>query len=426
MRLAFLPLVLTAACFTPLPEADTSLSPVLFSAAPRHAVDAGRPQAMAPSVPVTTVVDDLLLNPPAAVSDSSGAPLIGGCRGDAHRAGVSRPPECAGRQCVVVIGSDGRTRVLDSGHDGYSVLSTSDTRVAWVRQTGRTRALMVSSGDAPRQVVSALPSSAVVRFDGADVLVVEAVASGAGSDTRVTRYLDGQPESTRQLVLEARGAVSSRSEPVSVDGDGRVWVLTDVGLFRSAPRGQPFSTTQVPLVSGPSGARPTAFALTRQGLALVGLGNEVWLTDGTAARLDHLATLPEGVQVGAIAPWLSGFAAVAAGQVFVLGGSGPITRVLGRNPASPYSTTEPAVSVTPEGRLLVSTLCLSWSSYPGYDVAVLELSPDGGSARWWWEVFASQFEVPAFPVARANVSGDQWSSVELHRTAMGFVTSSLP
>jgi hypothetical protein len=423
------------ACFTPIPEADTRLGSVVVMPRGRgpvdgglsSPVDAGLPAMRSPGPPVTTVVERLIPNPPAAVSDGSGTPLTGGCRGDAYRAAVQRPAECAGRQCLFVVGADRRARVLDSGHDGYSVLGASDTHVAWVRQAGRARSLMVSSGGAPRQVVTALGGAAFVRFDGADVLVVESVSAGGSGSTRVTRYADGQPESLRQVVLEAQGTGPAASpDRVAIDATGRVWVLTDLGLFRSAPRGQPSMTSQVPLVGGPSGARPSAFTLLPSGLALVALANELWLTDGTAARLDHVATLPPAARVTAVAPWRSGFAAIASSSVFVHDGSGPIVRVLGRNPASPYSTTEPALKVTPEGRLLVSTLCLSWSSYPGYDVAVLDLSPDGDSARWWWEVFPSQFDVPAFPVERANVSGNEWNSVELHRTATGFVTSSLP
>ncbi|MBL8919636.1 MAG: hypothetical protein JNJ54_12285 [Myxococcaceae bacterium] len=425
------PALALTACFTPIPEADTGLTTVVvkpgrgpgdggLAAEPG---DAGHP-FRAP--PVTTTVDRLVPNPTAAVSDGSTTPLVGGCRGDAYRAGVQRPPECVGRQCLFVIGNDGRVRVLDSGHEGYTVLGTSDSHVAWTRQVGRLRSLMVSSGGAPRQVATSTTGAVFVRFDGADLLLVETMGTGGGGSTRVTRYADGQAESLRQVVLEAPGARSSSPERVAVDAAGRVWLLTDVGLFRSAPRGQPTSTTQVPLVGGPSGARPSAFALLPSGLALVALANELWLTDGTASRLDQVATLPSGAPVMAVAPWRSGFAAVAGAEVFVHDGSGPIVRVLGRNPASPYSTTEPALSVTREGRLLVSTLCLSWSSYPGYDVAVLDLSPDGDSARWWWEVFPSQFDVPAFPVARANVRGDEWTSVELHRTSLGFVTSLLP
>lgn len=427
MRLAILVTcsALTA-CFTPLPEADTSLLTVARARGPVDGgapvlADAGQPMA---SAPVTTVVDRLLPNPVAAVWDGSDTPVVGGCRGDAYRSGVERPSACGSGQCLVAIGADRRARVLDSGHDGYSVLGTSETHVAWVRQVGRARAVMVSSGGAPRQVVTSLASSAFARFDGADLLLVETVSAGVGGDTRITRYADGQPESRRVVVLEARGSLSWQPERVAVDAVGRVWALTDVGLFRSSPRGEPASTTQVPLVNGPGGAKPSAFSLTAAGLALVALSNELWLSDGTPSRLEHLATLPPGARISAVVPWLSGFAAVASSEVYAYGGGGgPIMRVLGRNDASPYSTTEGAVSVTSGGRLLVNTLCLSWSSYPGYDVAVIDLSPDQASVRWWWEAFPSQFEVPAFPVPRANVSGNTWSSVELHRTAMGFVTS---
>lgn len=253
-------------------------------------------------------------------------------------------------------------------------------------------------------------------FDGDDALVVETIAGGQRGSTRIVRYPAGQPESMRRVVLEAAGQVNDERR-VAVDAAGRVWAATSDGLWRSSPRDGDGPAVQVALVNE---ARVNAFALLPSGLAFVAVENEVWLSDGDA-RLEHVATLPESAQ--ALAAFGSGFVAIAASQVFVLEGAGPIRRVLTRNPASPYQTTEPALVVA--GRqVLISTLCLSWSSYPGYDTAVLDL--DTGSARWWWQVYSSQFEVPAFPVARANVDGNTWSSVELRRSSRGFVTTQLP
>jgi hypothetical protein len=170
---------------------------------------------------------------------------------------------------------------------------------------------------------------------------------------------------------------------------------------------------------------PTAFALLPGGSALVATGREVWLTSPpeSAQRLDHLATFPERSNLQAIAPFGTGFVAIASSEVFILEGAGPIRRVLGRTEASPYASTEAALVVSGR-KVLISTLCLSWSSYPGYDVAVLD--PDAKTAQWWWQAYPSQWDVPAFPVSRANVGSNHWSSVEVHRAGSGFVTTSLP
>ena len=116
--------------------------------------------------------------------------------------------------------------------------------------------------------------------------------------------------------------------------------------------------------------------------------------------------------------------AVANSSVFVLYGAGPIRRILGRSDVSAYGTTEAAIAVSGR-RIFVNTLCLSWSSYPGYDTAVLEPDAAQPTARWWWNVYASQHDLPVIPKARVNVGGNTWSSVELIRGPDGFVTTSL-
>lgn len=413
------PFVVTAllftACFSPIPEAQTSLVPVTVERVSTDAgVDAG---VRVPAAPITAVVDALMANPRAATSEDE--PFVSSCRGDDFLKNVARPPGCTG-SCLCTVGSDRSAVVLDDSAEGFSVIGADARRVAWVRQSRGTRSVMVSDlSGAPRQLVTNLPSSAFVVFDGDDALVVETIAGGQRGNTRIVRYPAGQPESMRRVVLEARGQVLDERR-VAVDAAGRVWAATNDGLWRSSARGEAGTGAEVPLVNGPNGGRVNAFTLLPSGLAFVAVENEVWLSDGDD-RLEHFATLPESVQ--ALATFGSGFVAIAASQVFVLEGAGPIRRVLTRNPASPYQTTEPALAVA--GRqVLISTLCLSWSSYPGYDTAVLDL--DAGSARWWWQVYPSQFEVPAFPVARANVGSNTWSSVELRRSARGFVTTQLP
>ncbi len=410
--IAFVGLLLTA-CYSPIPEAHTSLVAVIVArAVPDAGVDAG---VRVPAAPVTTVVDALMTNPLAATSEDE--PFVSSCRGDDFLKNVARPAGCRG-SCLFAVRRDRSAVVLDDTGEGFSVIGADARRVAWVRQTGGARSVMLSGdADGVRPLVTSLPSSAFVVFDGEDVLLVETVAAGG---TRITRYPAGQPESMRRVVLDVKGQVRDERR-VAVDAAGRVWVVTNEGsVWRSAPRDVVSSGAQVPLVNGPNGGRVNAFALLPSGLALVAIENEVWLSDG-AARLEHLATLPESVQ--AIAAFGTGFVAIAASQVFMLEGAGPIRRILTRNPASPYQTTEAALVVS--GRqVLISTLCLSWSSYPGYDTAVLD--PDAGSARWWWQVYPSQFDVPAFPVSRANVDSNSWASIELRRSSLGFVTTQLP
>lgn len=407
--------LLFTACYSPIPQAQTSLVPVEVIRSADAGVDAGLQR---PAAPITTVVDALLTNPRAATSEDE--PFVSSCRGDDFLKNVSRPAGCTG-SCLFAVRPDRSAVVLDDSGEGFSVIGADARRVAWVRQTRGARSVMLSgtADGVARPLVTSLPSSAFVTFDGEDVLLVETIAGGERGATRITRYPAGQPESMRRVVLELTGQVRDEGR-VAVDTDGRVWAVTGDGLWRSLPRDVVGAGAQVPLVNGPNGGRVNAFALLPSGLALVAIENEVWLSDG-AARLEHFATLPESVQ--ALAAFGTGFVAIAASQVFVLEGAGPIRRILTRNPASPYQTTEAAVAVS--GRqVLISTLCLSWSSYPGYDTAVLE--PDTGSARWWWQVYPSQFEVPAFPVSRANVGSNTWSSVELRRSSLGFVTTQLP
>ncbi len=318
---------------------------------------------------------------------------------------------------------DDARRVLDLGTAGFQVVATSATRTAWLRQNGQTRVLMVGDGvTAPRQVASLVSGAPTVAFDGDDLLLVEAVSSSDTPWTRVTRYADGQPESSRRLVMEVPGTVRQQRLVAVHPATGRVWALTSVGLFFSPPRTETGNASEVPLEPG---TVPTAFALLPGGSALIAMGREVWLTSppGSARGLDHLATFPERSNIQAIAPFGRGFVAIASSEVFVLEGAGPIRRVLGRTDASPYASTEPALVVSGR-KVLISTLCLSWSSYPGYDVAVLD--PDAKTAQWWWQAYPSQWDVPAFPVTRANVGSNSWSSVEVHRAGSGFVTTSLP
>ncbi|MDP3504261.1 MAG: hypothetical protein Q8S33_28235 [Myxococcales bacterium] len=417
-------LALTA-CFSPIPQTETTLRPVSVLAP--ETLDAGvvsvRPELAVPATPVTDVIDALAPNPPATISDGSDQPMPVNCRGDDYLRDVRKPQQCVDTGCLVSIGSDRQPRVLDLGTAGFQVVATSATRTAWIRQNGQTSVLMVGDGvTAPRRVASMVSASATVLFDGDDVLLVEAVSSSDTTWTRITRYADGQPESSRRLVMEVPGRVRQPRLVAVHPATGRVWALTSVGLFFSAPRMETGNASEVPLDPD---AAPTAFALLPGGSALVATGREVWLTSPpeSAQRLDHLATFPERSNLQAIAPFGAGFVAIASSEVFVLEGAGPIRRVLGRTEASPYASTEPALVVSGR-KVLISTLCLSWSSYPGYDVAVLD--PDAKTAQWWWQAYPSQWEVPAFPVARANVGSNNWSSVEVHRAGSGFVTTSLP
>lgn len=409
------------ACFSPIPEAQTQLGPVVVAPAPQPAAPTTSPEVVVPSSPVTAVVDALAPNPPATVTDTSELPVTSHCRGDDYLRDVRRPQPCVDVGCLFAIGRDRTPQVLEVGGGGFQVLATDGPKTAWQRTRGQTRAVMVADGAAaPRQVASLLEGAPVVRFDGDDLLVVEAVSSAASPWSRVTRYPADQPESARQLVMEVPGRLRME-RPLAVHAaTGRVFVLTSIGLFFSPPRRERGLAGELAL---PRGASPTAFSLLPSGGVLLGVGADVWWAASTTSAPAHLATLPGQAVVQAIAPYGTGFVAVASSQVFVLEGAGPIRRVLARSDASPYQTTEAAVVVS--GRqLLLSTLCLSWSSYPGYDVAVLD--PDAKTARWWWEVYPSQWDVPDFPVSRANVGGNQWSSVEVHRSSRGFVTSSLP
>ncbi|MDP1922520.1 MAG: hypothetical protein Q8L14_40135 [Myxococcales bacterium] len=417
-------LALTA-CFSPIPQAETTLRPVSVLAP--EPMDAGavhaRPELAIPATPITDVVDALAPNPPATISDGSDQPMAVNCRGDDYLRDVRRPQQCVDTGCLVSIGSDRQPRVLDLGTAGFQVVATSATRTAWVRQNGQTRVLMVGDGmAAPKQVGSMVSGAATVLFDGDDVLLIEAVSSSDTQWTRITRYAEGQPESSRRLVMEVPGSVRQPRLVAVHPATGRVWALTSVGLFFSAPRTETGAASEVPLDRTTA---PTAFALLPGGSALVAMGSAVWLTSppDSAARLDHLATFPERSVIQAIAPYGTGFVAIASSEVFILEGAGPIRRVLGRSEASPYSSTEPALVVSGR-KVLISTLCLSWSSYPGYDVAVLD--PDTKTAQWWWQAYPSQWDVPAFPVTRANVGSNSWSSVEVHRAGSGFVTTSLP
>lgn len=422
--IAFSFLALTA-CFSPIPQTETTLRPVSVLA--RETLDAGavttRPELPVPPTPITALIDALAPNPPATISDGSDQPMAVNCRGDDYLRDVRRPQQCVDTGCLVSIASDRQPRVLDLGTAGFQVVATSATRTAWLRQSGQTRVLMVGDGvTAPRQVASIVSGAPTVVFDGDDVLLVEAVSSSDSPWTRVTRYRDGQPESSRQFVMEVPGTVRQPRQIAVHVASGRVWALTSVGLFFSPPRTETGNASEVPLEPDPT---PTAFALLPSGSALIATGREVWLTSppDSARRLDHLATFPERSNIQAIAPFGTGFVAIASSEVFVLEGAGPIRRVLARTDASPYSSTEPALVVSGR-KVLISTLCLSWSSYPGYDVAVLD--PDAKTAQWWWQAYPSQWDVPAFPVTRANVGSNSWSSVEVHRAGSGFVTTSLP
>ncbi|MCA2980011.1 MAG: hypothetical protein INH41_23385 [Myxococcaceae bacterium] len=437
--------VTSLGCFAPRDEAP-SIDPGQRVPGP----DAGRPTApddggavagdagapvepdaggLPPPAPVTTVVDALAVNPPAATSQADGTPIDGGCRGDAFLLGARRPTECAVGPCLGIIGRDGTTRVFERS-PSVSVIGAEAQRLAWVRSENRRLTLFTQRGAAPATVVATLGEGLgqlQALFDGDDVVVVRSVVAGASARTSVTRFFAGQPESAAQLAYEGPGRIErsrdtlGRGEPQLDLSTGRVWVLTTGGLFRTAPRGQTGGAA-VPLPPGAQVADVGAFALAGRGLALVAIGSQVWRTDGTAALLEHLASLPDATRITAIAPYGTGFAATAAGSVFVLDGAGPIRRVLGRTNVSPYATTESAIAV--EGRrVFVNTLCLSWSSYPGYDVAVIEPDVAQPVARWWWEVYGSQHDLPVIPSSRVNVSGDQWVSVELVRANGGFVTS---
>jgi len=416
-----------AACFSPIPQAETTLLPVSkLGTGPTDAGQPTRPEIPVPATPITTVVDALAPNPPATISDGSEQPMAVNCRGDDYLRDVRRPQQCVDTGCLFSIGSDRQPRVLDLGTAGFQVVATSPTRTAWLRQNGQTRVLMTGDGvSAPRQVASLVSSAPSVIFDGDDLLLVEAVSSSQTPWTRITRYADGLPESSRRVVMEVPGSVWQPRMVATHPSTGRVWALTSAGLFFSPPRSETGNASEVALVRNPTPAAPTAFALLPSGSALVAMGNEVWLAGApeAAQRLEHLATFPERSVIQAIAPYGSGFVVVASSEVFVLEGAGPIRRVLGRTEASPYASTEPALAVSGR-KVLISTLCLSWSSYPGYDVAVLD--PDAKTAQWWWQAYPSQWDVPAFPVNRANVGSNTWMSVEVHRARSGFVTTSLP
>ncbi|MCU0700935.1 MAG: hypothetical protein MUC96_30885 [Myxococcaceae bacterium] len=428
-----------AACFvapeeplTPGPSEPTTplnpTQPAAPDAGPGTPVDAGV-TPMVPPTPITAVVDALAPNPPAIATDTDQRDIDGGCRGDAYQRGLRRPAECApgAGPCLGVVGRDGAMRVLDRGQSVWTVGADGD-RVAWLRSEGpgRRRTLLVATGTAaPRELTTNEEGLVEVRFDGEDVLVVVSVSSGGRGRTTITRYVGGQGRP--QSVYEAPGTTQYRG---SGDGEGqlqldattgRLWVLTSDGLFRTAPRGQTGGAA-VPVVNGPRGSSVSAFALAPGGLAFVAVENEVWLSDGTLARLDHVASLPPTASISAIAPFGTGFAAVASGSVYVLEGAGPIRRILGRSDVSPYGTTEGAIAVSGR-RIFVNTLCLSWSSYPGYDIAVLEPDAAQPTARWWWDVYGSQHDLPAIPSSRVNVSGNSWSSVELVRGLGGFVTT---
>jgi hypothetical protein len=361
------------------------------------------------------------------VSYADDAPLDGGCRGNAFLAGVTAPPSCRPGECVSVVARDGSVRVVERGEgQSFWPLGASSRHLAWTRSDTRQVSVFVSmDGGAPRLLASNVQGSVKVLFDGDDVVLVRAVASGSSARTTVWRYPAGQPESAAQAQYEAPGALQAEQDShLQLDATtGRLWFLTSKGLFRTAARGD-LGGAPVPVVNGPRGGSVNAFALTGQGLALVAVDNEVWLSDGTMARLDQLAALPEQASIGAIAPFGTGFAAVANSSVFVLDGQGPIRRILGRSDASPYGTTESAIAVAGR-RIFVNTLCLSWSSYPGYDTAVLEPDAAQPTARWWWDVYASQHDLPVIPKSRVNVGGNSWSSIELRRAPGGFVTTSL-
>lgn len=406
----------------PVPEMPAPVTPV------PPAVDAGTtPTPIVPPAPITTVVDALAMNPPAIATETSEMSIDGGCRGNAFLAGARRSAACGTGACLQVVGRDGSVRVVDQGEGTSFWPAGADARrLAWVRGDSRRRSLLVAEGaSAPRVVTTFSEGLTEVRFDGDDVLVVRSVSSGASARTSVWRYPAGQPESAGQQLFEAPGSIQfGRAAQVQVDASsGRLWLLTTAGLFRSAPRGQ-VGGGPVPIVNGPRGGTVSAFALTGQGLALVAVDNEVWLSDGTMMRLDHLASLPAQSSIGALAPFGTGFAAVANSSVFVLDGAGPIRRILGRSDVSAYGTTEEAIAVSGR-RIFVNTLCLSWSSYPGYDTAVLEPDAAQPTARWWWNVYASQHDLPVIPKARVNVGGNTLSSVELIRGPDGFVTTSL-
>lgn len=422
MRTLPLACLALTACYSPLPSADTGLAPISVARGPADAGTSSRP-ALRP--PVTTVVDARAPNPPAAITEPD-APISGGCRGDDFLRGVTTPPACDGAPCVATIAADRSVQVLDASPSAaFTVLATSPTRVVWLRRTATSRTVLAAAANEPaRVVVTQVEGDARVLFDREDLLLLERVSAGDSAVTRVTRYPAGRPESAREHVMEFPRAVLPNEGALAVAPDsGGVWALTPQALYRSPARGQGGRGLEVPLPTVAGSARPTAMALTPSGRALVGVGNEVWLTDGTVEGLQHLATLPEGASIGALAPWSDGFAAVVSGEVVVLEGQGPIRRVLGTTTASPYRSTESGLVVS--GRqLLVSTLCLSWSSYPGYDVAVVD--PDARQARWWWDAYPSQWAIPAFPVSRANVSGNQWVSVTVQRTGAGFVVTSLP
>ncbi|MDX2012199.1 MAG: hypothetical protein SFW67_18535 [Myxococcaceae bacterium] len=424
------------ACFVapeePLsPEPTTpvmSVNPTQPAAPDAGPLDAGV-LPIVPPTPITAVIDALAPNPPAIATDTDERDIDGGCRGDAYRMGLRRPAECTpgSGPCLGVVGRDGALRVLDRGAN-TTVVGADGDRVAWLRseRAGPRRALLVATATStPRELMTIDEGLVEVRFDGNDVLVVVSVFSGGRGRTTVMRSVGGQGRP--QDIYEAPGSTQYRGSgqgegQLQLDATtGRLWLLTSEGLFRTAPRGQTGGAS-VPVPNGPNGTGVSAFALTPSGLAFVAVENEVWLSDGTMARLDHFASLPPGSGISAIAAFGSGFAAVSGSSVFVLDGAGPIRRILGRSDVSPYGTTEAAIAVSGR-RIFVNTLCISWSSYPGYDIAVLE--PDGAqpTARWWWDVYGSQHDLPAIPSSRVNVSGNSWSSVELLRGLGGFVTT---
>lgn len=430
MRLSILAMVF-AGCFSPIQSADTNLVPVVRGAADAGSsrldagsgggasgIDAGGGSAIdagpssdgglltssgivIPPAPITTIVDVSAPNPELAFVESSQTTLDGGCRGDDFLRGVAKPV-CSGRQCLVSIDSSRLARVIASG-DGFSVKASTPSRLAYVRSERPSR-LVISDGMA---TLGELPISGQVevRFDGNEP-VLFAMSRSQVTVSRGTLAIATIP-----------GQLSTQVPPV-VDQNGRAWVVTDAGLFRTAPRdGTGFATVR--LIGAPTTL--STFAPLAGGQVLLGLGSSVWLSDGEndLVELAHFGEL----RVSAVKQYRTGFAAIVSGEVYYSEAGSPLRKVLSRHPNNPYATTEDALEVH-ERMLLVSTACISWSSYPGYDVAVID--PQFSSAAWWWDVYASQFEVPAFPVSRANVAGPTWGSVEVRRGPLGFITSMAP
>lgn len=427
--------VLLSACFSPIPEAESELLPVSKvgggSTAGGSVIgtgggSAGGTQSMAggtaavgggsaggsaqspviiPATPETRVVDRLAPNPPAAWVESSETSIDGGCRGDDFLRGVA-PVRCNGSTCIVHIGPGRVATVLGEGN---AVVATSETLVAWTRSTTNRMMLVIGGlNAAPREFVlaSGNNSNRKYAFDGDDLLVL----SSANMTNELTRY----SATSVTTVGTAPGAASYNE--LEVDADGRVWFITSQGLYRSRPRGEA-GIDVVPTLGLPANLR--AVAPVGRGSALVAHGSDVWLTDG-AQGLVQLASLPSERFISAIRGWSTGFAAIAGAEVYVSDGTGPIRRVLGRSDVSPYQSTEGAISVVGR-KVLVNTLCISWSSYPGYDVAVLDV--DSSAAQWWWEAFPSQFDVPALPKPTANIAGPTWQGVTRYRMGTGLVTS---